>query len=117
MHVLISFPGLSSASQNIHIVMELCSGGELFDKLKELGRYEERDAAGVMHTLLDVLAFCHEKGVVHRDVKPENVLLMSPNKLADVKIIDFGICATMKPGGCRACGFHTEHGIHGEMAS
>ena len=97
--------------------MELCSGGELFDKLKELGRYEERDAAGVMHTLLDVLAFCHEKGVVHRDVKPENVLLMSPNKLADVKIIDFGICATMKPGGCRACGFHTEHGIHGEMAS
>ncbi|GJP54054.1 hypothetical protein CLOM_g13170, partial [Closterium sp. NIES-68] len=85
--------------QAIHLVMELCSGGELFDRIKERRRYGEREAARVMHVLLDVLHFAHHRHhVLHRDVKPENILLVSPNSHTDIRVIDFGVAAFHKPG-------------------
>jgi serine/threonine protein kinase len=58
----------------IHIVMELCTGGELFEQLSAKGFYRERDAAHIMRTLLQVVQHCHTMCVVHRDLKPENFL-------------------------------------------
>ena len=63
----------------VHIVMELCVGGELFDSIVESGSYSEKKAAGVFRTMVHMLHHCHELGVMHRDLKPENFLLTSKN--------------------------------------
>ncbi|CAI5988012.1 unnamed protein product [Closterium sp. NIES-65] len=91
--------------EGVHLVMELCVGGELFDKIKEKKRYEEREAVPVMRTILDVLAFCHMRGIVHRDIKPENVLLTSPDSITECKLIDFGVATVVKPGAKPLCDF------------
>ncbi|CAI5467630.1 unnamed protein product [Closterium sp. Yama58-4] len=82
----------------VHLVMELCHGGELFDRIKERRRLEERDALCIMQQVLSVLAHCHQHGIVHRDIKPENILLKSQQSLSDCRVIDFGIAAIVKPG-------------------
>jgi serine/threonine protein kinase len=61
----------------VHIIMELCVGGELFDSIVESGSYSERKAAGCFRKMVDMLHHCHELGVMHRDLKPENFLLTS----------------------------------------
>ncbi|CAI5517047.1 unnamed protein product [Closterium sp. Naga37s-1] len=84
--------------QEVHLIMELCRGGELFDRLKLVGTYSEREAAVLLRTLVGVLQRCHAMGVVHRDVKPENILLVSKRSHTDIKLIDFGVAAFLKPG-------------------
>jgi len=101
-----SFPPVLSV-QHVHIVMELCSG-ELFEQLQTRGRYTEGDAAAVTRTLLATIQFCHSRGVMHRDVKLENVLLASQGSCTDVKLIDFGIAAFVPRGEV--------DGVHGYAA-
>jgi calcium-dependent protein kinase len=60
--------------------MEYCEGGELFVKLKELGRFSEAHVADIMRQLFGAVNFCHSKKVVHRDLKPENILLVSTGR-------------------------------------
>ncbi|CAI7887164.1 unnamed protein product [Closterium sp. NIES-53] len=84
--------------QHVHILMELCKGGDLFDRIKQRSRYEEKPAAAVLQQLSLVLRACHSLGVMHRDVKPENLLLCSPTDDVAVKVTDFGIAATIKSG-------------------
>ena len=78
----------------IHIVMELCKGGELFDQIINKGHYSEKEAAGLVRTMLNVIQHMHVLGVVHRDLKPENFLicLENPDK-PSIKAIDFGLSA------------------------
>lgn len=64
----------------VHIVMELCVGGELFDSIVESGSYTEAKAAACFRKMVDMLHHCHELGVMHRDLKPENFLLTSKSK-------------------------------------
>jgi calcium-dependent protein kinase len=52
--------------QYYHLVMELCSGGELFDRIISRGHFSERDAAVIMRSLLDFISFAHSKHIVHR---------------------------------------------------
>ncbi|GJP30285.1 hypothetical protein CLOM_g448 [Closterium sp. NIES-68] len=59
----------------VHLVMELCDGGELFDEIVRRGRLSERDAAQVFRQIVSAVALCHSRGVLHRDLKPENILL------------------------------------------
>lgn len=76
----------------IHIVTELCEGGELFDKIKNEGKLRESFVINIVYKLLSSLAYCHSKGIVHRDLKPENILLEEKeNKNTDIKIIDFNL--------------------------
>lgn len=72
--------------QDIHFVMELCRGGDLFDRLKARTRYTEAKAASVVRVVLEVLKYCHERLLVHRDIKPENILLCSKASDTDVKV-------------------------------
>ncbi|KAG6692523.1 CDPK-related kinase 5-like isoform X2 [Carya illinoinensis] len=59
-------------TNNVYVVMELCEGGELLDRiLSRGGRYMEEDAKKIIVQILNVIAFCHLQGVVHRDLKPE----------------------------------------------
>lgn len=60
---------------SVHLVMELCEGGSVLERLKA-GEYNERQAAEVMRAVLRFLSQCHAKGLVYRDVKPENFLLL-----------------------------------------
>ena len=74
---------------NIYLVTELCSGGELFDEIITRQQFSEKDAAKIMEQVISAVNYCHLQKVVHRDLKPENVLLDSKNNDI-VKIIDFG---------------------------
>nr|GMD19143.1 calcium-dependent protein kinase 11-like [Ipomoea batatas]GMD59178.1 calcium-dependent protein kinase 11-like [Ipomoea batatas] len=82
----------------VHLVMELCKGGELFDRIVAKGHYSERKAAQLMKTIAGVVESCHSLGVMHRDLKPENFLFDSPDEDAKLKSTDFGLSVFFKPG-------------------
>ncbi len=80
----------------LHLITELCTGGELFDRIiakseSEEGHFEEKHAAQLTASILDAIAYCHERQIVHRDLKPENFLFVSEDENAPIKIIDFGL--------------------------
>ena len=58
----------------IYIVLELATGGELFDYVATTGRFSEPMARFYFHQLINGLEYVHNKGVTHRDLKPENLL-------------------------------------------
>lgn len=82
----------------VHLVMELCAGGELFHRLEKYGRFSEAKARVLFRQLMQVVMYCHEKGVVHRDLKPENILLSTKSSSSPIKLADFGLATYIKPG-------------------
>ncbi|KAG5019782.1 hypothetical protein AAZX31_06G180600 [Glycine max] len=85
-------------NENVHLVMELCEGGELFDRIVARGHYSERAAAAVARTIAEVVRMCHSNGVMHRDLKPENFLFANKKENSALKAIDFGLSVFFKPG-------------------
>ncbi|KAL0030994.1 hypothetical protein WJX79_007525 [Trebouxia sp. C0005] len=83
---------------HVHLVMELCAGGELFDRIVQRGQYSEKDAAELVRTIVKVVAHCHSLGVIHRDLKPENFLLSNKDPHAPLKATDFGLSVFYHPG-------------------
>jgi serine/threonine protein kinase len=78
-----------------YLILDLVTGGEMFEHLIHYGAYSEADAARLMHEVASALAFLHGVGVVHADLKPENLLLSTKNRLdGTIKMIDFG-CAVV----------------------
>ena len=72
--------------------MELCEGGELFERIVSKKHLEEKDAAEILFKLTHAISHCHSRGIVHRDIKAENILFEIKTKSKnDVKIIDFGL--------------------------
>ena len=84
-------------SKHIYIVMELCEGGELFDRIVARGHYSEKDAATIFRTMMRTVAHCHNLGVIHRDLKPENFVLKTKEPDAAIKAIDFGLSTYFEP--------------------
>ncbi|CAA0816813.1 Calcium-dependent protein kinase 6 [Striga hermonthica] len=82
----------------VHIVMELCAGGELFDRIIQRGHYSEHKAAELTKIIVGVVEACHSLGVMHRDLKPENFLLVNKDDDFSLKAIDFGLSVFFKPG-------------------
>ncbi|CDO62527.1 calcium-dependent protein kinase 3 [Plasmodium reichenowi] len=80
-------------SNQIYLVMELCTGGELFDKIVKKGCFVETFASFIMKQIFSVLNYLHIRNICHRDIKPENFLFydMTPESL--IKIIDFGLAS------------------------
>ncbi|OMO54749.1 hypothetical protein CCACVL1_27627 [Corchorus capsularis] len=74
----------------IYLVMELASGGELFNKVLRRGRLPEKLARSYFTQLVSALNFCHQNGVAHRDLKPQNLLL---DQNGNLKVSDFGLSA------------------------
>ncbi|GIL52091.1 hypothetical protein Vafri_8070, partial [Volvox africanus] len=70
--------GVYEEPTQLHLVLELYQGGDLFDAIIAVGRHSERAAADVMRTVLTALSYCHAMGVAHRDIKPENFMLTAP---------------------------------------
>jgi len=75
----------------LYLVLEMMTGGELFDRIVEKESYNEAEAAMVVRPMVDAIRYCHAMGVVHRDLKPENLLYSSPQPDAIIKISDFGL--------------------------
>ncbi|KAG7095211.1 hypothetical protein E1B28_005986 [Marasmius oreades] len=84
-----------ATEKSIWIVTELCSGGELFDYLAEKGRLTEDETRFLFGQLCLAVAYLHEKGIVHRDLKLENVLL---DERCRVKLGDFGFTREYERG-------------------
>ncbi|CAI7875008.1 unnamed protein product [Closterium sp. NIES-54] len=85
-------------SKTVAIVMELCHGGELYDRIIAKGHYSECDAARLISTMVSVVHYCHSMNVVHRDLKPENFLFANQSDDAPLKTIDFGLSLYFTPG-------------------
>ncbi|XP_047071063.1 calcium-dependent protein kinase 21-like [Lolium rigidum] len=82
----------------VHLIMDLCEGGELFDRIVARGHYSERAAANIFRTIVDVIQLCHSNGVIHRDLKPENFLFANKSEDSPLKVIDFGLSVFFTPG-------------------
>ncbi|XP_042347019.1 calcium/calmodulin-dependent protein kinase IGb [Plectropomus leopardus] len=74
-----------------YLVMQLVSGGELFDRILDRGVYSEKDASNVIQQVLQAVSYLHENGIVHRDLKPENILYYSQDENSKIMISDFGL--------------------------
>jgi serine/threonine protein kinase len=72
-------------------VLEIVGGGEMFDRMLALDRFSERDAAHAARGLLTALAYLHGRGIVHRDIKPQNILYADEAMDAEIKLVDFGL--------------------------
>ncbi|KAF9680772.1 hypothetical protein SADUNF_Sadunf06G0156300 [Salix dunnii] len=88
----------------VHVVMELCSGGELFDRIVHRGHYTEKQASELARLIVGVVEACHSLGVMHRDLKPENFLFVSQEEESPLKTIDFGLSVFFRPECIRTPG-------------
>lgn len=95
---VVSLKAVYEDEHYVHLLMELCAGGELFHRLEKQGRFSETDARVLFRHLMHVVKYCHEKGVVHRDLKPENILLATTSSSSPIKLADFGLATYIKPG-------------------
>ncbi|OAY68307.1 Calcium-dependent protein kinase 2 [Ananas comosus] len=95
---VISIVGAYEDAVAVHLVMELCAGGELFDRIIQRGHYSEKAAAKLARVIVGVVEACHSLGVMHRDLKPENFLFVSKDEDSPLKTIDFGLSIFFKPG-------------------
>lgn len=83
-------------AHNLYLVFDLCTGGELFDRICAKGQYFEADAANLVRTIMRAVEYIHSCGVVHRDLKPENLLFRTKAEDADIMIADFGLSRIME---------------------
>lgn len=95
---IVELKGAYEDKQSVHLVMELCAGGELFDRIIAKGHYTERAAASLLRTIVQIIHTCHSMGVIHRDLKPENFLLLNKDENAPLKATDFGLSVFYKQG-------------------
>ncbi|KAH0724310.1 hypothetical protein KY284_000175 [Solanum tuberosum] len=95
---VVQIVGAYEDAVEVHVVMELCAGGELFDRILQRGHYSEKKAAELARVIVGVVEACHSMGVMHRDLKPENFLFINQDEDSPLKTIDFGLSVFFKPG-------------------
>ena len=82
--------------------MELAAGGEVLGYVMKKGQLSEPSARKILLQVVNSMIYCHTRGVVHRDLKLENVLFRDPDESDDnelnEKVIDFGIAGVCQPG-------------------
>ncbi|NXD30554.1 KCC1G kinase, partial [Spelaeornis formosus] len=102
---IVTLEDIYESTTHFYLVMQLVSGGELFDRILERGVYTEKDASLVIHQVLTAVKYLHENGIVHRDLKPENLLYLTPEENSKIMITDFGL-SKMEQNGIMstACG-------------
>jgi len=88
---IVKFYDWFESRDKYYIVTQLATGGELFDRICEKGRFTEKDAAATIGQVLDAVDYLHQNNVVHRDLKPENLLYLSKAEDSSLVLADFGI--------------------------
>jgi len=87
---IVALKDLFDEPENLYMVMQLVTGGELFDKIVKKGQYSEKDACAVLVKIVEAIYYLHSQNIAHRDLKPEN-LLVQANDDTHVMISDFGL--------------------------
>jgi len=86
---IVALKEVVATSTYTYIVMELLSGGELFNRIVEKGSFPEKEAKPLFAQIILSMDYLHGLNIVHRDVKPENILYITEGGV-DIKLIDFG---------------------------
>ncbi|OBZ81914.1 Calcium/calmodulin-dependent protein kinase type 1D [Choanephora cucurbitarum] len=93
---IVSMHQLYESKDAVYIVTDLASGGELFQQLLKKGSYTEKDASNLTRQMLQGLHYLHERDIVHRDMKPENLLFQTTADQANLMITDFGLSKILR---------------------
>lgn len=88
---IVKFVDWFESRDKYYIVTQLATGGELFDRICEQGRFTEKDASQTIRQVLEAVDYLHDNNVVHRDLKPENLLYLTGDPHSDLVLADFGI--------------------------
>ncbi|XP_040447711.1 calcium/calmodulin-dependent protein kinase type 1 isoform X1 [Falco naumanni] len=107
---IVALDDIYESSTHLYLIMQLVSGGELFDRIVEKGFYTERDASTLIRQILDAVKYLHDMGIVHRDLKPENLLYYSVDEDSKIMISDFGLskiegCGSVMSTACGTPGY------------
>ncbi|XP_078275586.1 calcium/calmodulin-dependent protein kinase type 1D-like isoform X3 [Rhinoraja longicauda] len=88
---IVALEDIYESPNHLYLVMQLVSGGELFDRIVEKGFYTEKDASTLIRQVLNAVQYLHKMCIVHRDLKPENLLYFSADEESKIMISDFGL--------------------------
>lgn len=92
---IVTFIGSFQDSKRLFLAMEFLVGGELFTRLRSKGRLTVEEARFYVSEVLVAMIFLHERGIVYRDIKPENMVL---DAMGHVNLVDFGFARHLQPG-------------------
>jgi len=93
---IVRFVDWFESRDKYYIVTELATGGELFDRICEQGKFTEKDASQTIKQILDAVDYLHSRDIVHRDLKPENLLYLTKAADSDLVLADFGIAKMLQ---------------------
>lgn len=96
---IVKFVDWFESRDKFYIVTQLATGGELFDRICEQGKFTEKDAAETIKQVLLAVDFLHRNQIVHRDLKPENLLYLTKDLDSDLVLADFGIAKMLDGKG------------------
>ena len=96
-HFIVKLEEVIISKSVIYLVMQLATGGELYDRIKSKGHFDEKYSCNITQMLLDAIFYLHLNGIIHRDLKPENILFYHPGGDSKILITDFGF-AKVKTG-------------------
>lgn len=88
---IVRFVDWFESRDKYYIITQLATGGELFDRICEKGKFTEKDASKTIKQVLEAVDYLHQNDVVHRDLKPENLLYLSRDADSQIVLADFGI--------------------------
>ncbi|KAF4505301.1 hypothetical protein G6O67_007265 [Ophiocordyceps sinensis] len=92
---IVKFVDWFESRDKFYIVTQLATGGELFDRICDQGKFTEKDASQTIKQVLNAVDYLHNNNVVHRDLKPENLLYLTRDPDSDLVLADFGIAKTL----------------------
>ncbi|XP_022050691.2 cGMP-dependent protein kinase 2 [Acanthochromis polyacanthus] len=92
---IVRLHGAFKDTRYIYMVMEFCGGGEIWTKLKEVGRFDENIAVFCTACVVEAYAYLHKKSIMYRDLKPENLML---DVKGYIKLVDFGFAKELVRG-------------------
>jgi len=90
---------VDESPERIRLVMDLCEGGDLYDRVKAMKFFGEQEGSALVRNFVAAVAYIHGHKIIHRDLNPENILLVSRKNNSEVKISDFGLATMSEHGG------------------
>jgi len=91
---IVTLHELFDTPNHLHMIIDLLSGGELFDRIVEKGHFSEKEASSIVSQITNALDYLHGNNIVHRDLKPENLLYVD-KKTNTIMLVDFGLAKQM----------------------
>lgn len=93
---IVAFKDWFESREKYYIVTQLATGGELFDRICQQGKFTEKDGVQTIREVLDAISYLHSRNIVHRDLKPENLLYLTEAQDSSLVLADFGIAKSLK---------------------